>query len=75
MTFLDDPVDEGPIDYEGLLLLQTSTVPLLMSSVIGCTASLSDDTSALTGILPPRLINDQANTDYEARALELPSLR
>ena len=63
-----DEVDDAFLDYDGLVLLQTNTVPFFMSSVIGCTASLSDDTSALTGILPPHLLNDeQANTDYEAR--------
>ena len=63
-----DEVDEAGLDYDGFMLLQINMMPLFMSSVLGCTASLSDDTSALTGILPPHLLNDeQANTDYEAR--------
>lgn len=63
-----DEVDEAGLDYDGVMLLQTNMMTLFMSSVLGCTASLSDDNSALTGILPPHLLNDeQANTDYEAR--------
>lgn len=59
--------DGDHMEYVGLMLLQTSTVSLLLSSAMGCTALLSDDSSALSGILPQNLLNDeQDNLDYEA---------
>jgi len=58
--------DGDPLDYPGLMLLQISTAPILFSSVMGCTASLSDDSSALDGILPQNLL-EQDNLDCEAR--------
>ena len=60
--------DGDPLDYHELMLLQTSTAPILFSSVVGCTASLSDDSSALAEILPQNLLDaEQDNLDYEAR--------